>query len=220
MIALCPAIISITAAVDPAAPSSNPVAAAAQFLFMLLFVRCYWIGSVVATGLHLAHPLVLLAEQLLTVAATVGSIGPSCRSQFMKHPLTVAKLDVAYVYLQPLTLFCQPLLAAGGWSRGGRTAVDRCAAGEDAFLCGRWVGESAGAHLQLAHCSERPLLCLHCVLCSALDMHSVGSNSCGSAVAGGAAAQLPTAEIAAGAAAASSGPSGKHTPRARYGGCM
>ena len=136
LIALCPAIISITAAVDPAAPSSNPVAAAAQFLFLLLFVRCYWIGSVVGTGLHYAHPLVLLAEQLLTVAATIGSIGPSCRSQFMQHPLTVARLDVAYIWLQPLTLFCQPLLLAGRWSRGGRTAADRCVAGGTSFLYG------------------------------------------------------------------------------------
>ena len=134
--ALCPAVISSTAAIDPAAPSTNPAAAAAQFLFLLLFVRCYWIGSVVGTGLHYAHPLVLLAEQLLTVAATIGSIGPSCRSQFMQHPLTVARLDVAYIWLQPLTLFCQPLLLAGRWSRGGRTAADRCVAGGTSFLYG------------------------------------------------------------------------------------
>ena len=125
--ALCPAVISSTAAIDPAAPSTNPAAAAAQFLFLLLFVRCYWIGSMVGTGLHQPHPAMLLPVQLLTVAATLGGIGPSCRSQFMQHPQTVASLDNAFSWLQPLVIFCQPLLVAGSWSRS--STADRCAAG-------------------------------------------------------------------------------------------
>jgi hypothetical protein len=80
MTALCPAIMEISAAMDPPTPAQGPLASLAQLAFLLLLMHCFWIGSVLTAGMIQPNPVVLLALQLLTVAATTGSAATSCSS--------------------------------------------------------------------------------------------------------------------------------------------
>ena len=129
MAALCPAIMNISAAMDPPAPAAAPLASLAQLAFLLLLMRCFWIGSVLTAGMIQPTPAVLLAVQLLTVAATTGSAAASCSSQFMQHPLTAGRVDALYSWLEPGIALAQPLLLLTAAGRRAEGAAWRCMSG-------------------------------------------------------------------------------------------
>ena len=163
MTALCPAIMNISAAMDPPAPAAAPLASFAQLAFLLLLMRCFWIGSVMTAGMIQPAPAVLLAVQMLTVAATTGSAGASCSSHFMQHPLTAGRLDALYGWLEPGLFLTQPLVMMMAAGRRAEGAAWRCMSGgthcfqaSACACCVIGVGGGGVGWLWSLHCISPP----------------------------------------------------------------